>query len=263
MNSVQVISDSNLSVAWSKAFSILMNPGATHLSPLVVKVSGFAEDTVPEDGDIRQALDASLRAVNLQSTQTVANTIFPQSMWNPDASAELLFERFRKNWPRIRTDPLNRYGHYFQRLIEYENGNEPVNQLGHIISTWKLQNHRHSALQASIFDPRRDHTNSRRRGFPCLQQVAFSPIGQNGIGGFAVIGFYGTQHLFEKAYGNYLGLFRLGRFMAREMGLVLTQMICVASYASLGNVSRLAMTDLNTYVKARVEQLEKRITNEQ
>ena len=48
-----------------------------------------------------------------------------------------------------------------------------MNQLQHVIDTYKLGNHRHSALQASIFDPSRDHTNSRRRGFPCLQQVAF------------------------------------------------------------------------------------------
>ena len=30
--------------------------------------------------------------------------------------------------------------------------------------------------------------------------------------------FYATQQLFEKAYGNYLGLAQLGSFMAQQMG---------------------------------------------
>ena len=32
-------------------------------------------------------------------------------------------------------------------------------------------------------------------------------------------GFYATQYVVERAYGNYLGLCRLGEFMAHEMGL--------------------------------------------
>ena len=42
-------------------------------------------------------------------------------------------------------------------------------------------------------------------------------------------GFYATQHIVEKAYGNYLGLCRLGQFMAHEMGLRLDRMTCIAT----------------------------------
>ena len=34
---------------------------------------------------------------------------------------------------------------------------------------------RHSMLQASTFDPARDHVASAQLGFPCLQQVSFEP----------------------------------------------------------------------------------------
>ena len=38
--------------------------------------------------------------------------------------------------------------------------------------------------------------------------------------------FYATQQLFVKAYGNYLGLFRLGAFVASETGLTLSKVSC-------------------------------------
>jgi hypothetical protein len=43
----------------------------------------------------------------------------------------------------------------------------------------------------------------------------------------AVNGFYAMQYLFERAYGNYLGLCRLGNFVAHELGLELVQMNCM------------------------------------
>ena len=48
----------------------------------------------------------------------------------------------------------------------------------------------------------------------------------------AVTGFYAKQHMFERAYGNYLGLCHLGRFMAHEMGLTLSQVVCIATPAA-------------------------------
>lgn len=43
-----------------------------------------------------------------------------------------------------------------------------------------------------------------------------------------------TQYLFEKAYGNYLGLYELGRFMAHELSLELAQLNCIASVVKRG-----------------------------
>ena len=106
---------------------------------------------------------------------------------------------------------------------------EDLNQLEHIIGTWNGGNRRRSALQASLVDPRVDHTNQRQREFSCLQQVAFAPTGDDGL---AVTGFYAKQHMYERADGNYLGLCRLGRFMAHEMGLTLSQVVCIATPAA-------------------------------
>ena len=72
---------------------------------------------------------------------------------------------------------------------------------------------------------------SRLQGFPCLQQVGFAKVGEDGL---AVTGFYPMQYVFERAYGNYLGLCRLGKFMAAQMGLRMVRMTCVAGVAMLG-----------------------------
>jgi len=52
------------------------------------------------------------------------------------------------------------------------------------------------------------------------------------------------QYLFERAYGNYLGLCRLGRFMAEQMGLSLVKMTCIAVVAQCGNYSKSSLRQL-------------------
>ena len=187
----------------------------------------------PEIPAIRSALDDELRAEGKgQSCLKVANTIFPDSLWNRQRPRAELYQRYLGIVSRIRKYRLNRHGVYFQRLIAFGADIEEehdVNQLEHIITTWRRGNHRRSALQASLADPRLDHTHQPRRGFPCLQQVAFARTGDSGL---AVTGFYAKQHMFERAYGNYLGLCHLGRFMAHEMGLTLSQVVCIATPAA-------------------------------
>ena len=234
------IQDTDLAYAWARAFLEAMKPGRGEILPLVVTVTGFADDRPTENPGIRCALDEAILRMEEFSCVTVASTIFPQSLWNPEESRDQLFERYRRILPRLRKmEKRNQYGLYFERLIAF--GPQKINQLDHIISTYQGGNHRRSSLQASIFDPAVDHTNQRQRGFPCMQQIAFAPFGD---GELAITGFYAIQHLFERAYGNYLGLCDLGLFVAHELGLRLTQMTCVAGVAKLGNVNKADLRDL-------------------
>ncbi|MCA9078513.1 MAG: hypothetical protein KDA93_26035 [Planctomycetaceae bacterium] len=188
------------------------------------------------------------RFTKLQTVHTVANTIFPSSFWNPSAEkdAELLYERFEKAWPRLKRCSQNRRGSYFRRLTSYRPNtanDRPINQLKHIVDTYRGGNHRRSALQASVFDPALDHVNSRQLGFPCLHQVSFAPVGENGL---AITGFYATQYIVDRAYGNYLGLCRLGEFMAKQLELKLTKMTCIASVAQRGTPNKGELEGLGT-----------------
>jgi thymidylate synthase len=93
-------------------------------------------------------------------------------------------------------------------------------------------------FQASIFDPGRDHVRSAQLPFPCLQHVSFVPQVEN----LTLNAFYATQQIFNKAYGNYLGLCRLGSFMAQEMELTFSRMNCFIGVAKLDNITKTSDT---------------------
>lgn len=253
MSSPFVVSNQHLSFAWAELFLELMKPGVKRLSPSIVSVSEFDDSSLPlENASIRAALEQQIR--DEQSCRTVANTIFPNSLWNPQEqdNASKLYSRYDRIWPRVKKCRANHNGVYFRRLTAYSPkvdgaASLQFNQLNHVISTFLSGNHRHSALQASIFDPTRDHSNSRQRGFPCLQQVAFGAS----EGELVVTGFYANQYHITKSYGNYLGLCWLGRFMAQQMGLKLVRVNCISSVLELGKYTKSALSSL----KAEIEQL--------
>jgi hypothetical protein len=252
----RVIIENNLSVAWGKAFLEALNP-RKDLTPLVVMVRDFESGDVREDAIIRDLLETALESMGKQSCNTVANTIFPQSLWNSRKPRTRLYERYLRILPEIRKCPKNKYGVYFERLIDFcgaggDNGKKGNNQLEHLIQTWTTGNHRRSALQAAIFDPRRDHTNQRQRGFPCLQHVTFTVYGDQRR--LAVNGFYATQYLFERAYGNYLGLCRLGEFVAHELNLEFAEMNCTVGIGIL-DVSNQDVADLVDGLRNRIGEL--------
>jgi hypothetical protein len=243
-NAIEPISESNLSIAWAKAFLNLMEHGAGEIAPLVVTVNDISNTAIPETPAIREGLDDELDSKKEFHIETVASTIFPKSMWNRRAGRDLLYNRYMTIWPSIRRCKQNNRGTYFQRLIDFKKDDTPVNQLELIIRAWRSGLHRNSALQASIFDPRKDHVRSKMLGFPCLQQIALNPAGTNGRNGLVITGFYATQYIFEKAYGNYLGLCRLGQFMAHEMGLELVGMTCIAAKGKLGYYGKGSLSSL-------------------
>ena len=253
MKGPMIIEERNLSVAWGKAFLKVYE--AKEVSPLVVVIKDLAGGEPPEVLSIREALDHALETEGKGSCHTVANTIFPERMWNPQARREELFDRYLKIFPRVRRlHTGNKYGLYFQRLIAFgcdNNGKGGVNQLERVLGTWTRGNHRRTALQASLFDPHKDHTHQRQRGFPCLQQVSFA---HTNTGGLAVTGFYATQYMVERAYGNYLGLWSLGQFMAHEMGLRLEQMTCIAT-PGVRHRPKSELDPLARSVRASLEQL--------
>lgn len=236
-----LIEETNLSRAWAKVFlHVIDNPGQ-EISPLIVTISGFTDDGIPkEEQAIRDALDSSLVGKDKQEVRTVANTIFPYSLWNRAKSdRNKLFEKYLEALPRYKAlEPWkNRYGIYFERLIAFGSGPEDGNQLEYIISQYNSRaSVRRSMLQASIFDPARDHVTTAQVPFPCLQHVSFVP--QNEGKTLTINAFYATQQIFEKAYGNYLGLCRLGNFMAHEMGLTFERMNCFIGVAKLDTITK-------------------------
>lgn len=221
-----VVEADNLSLGWAEIVHTLVQPRTRSISPLVFTLTGFdRRGEAQERPAIRSALDTMLTNIGKRDCENVAFTIFPQKHYVlSGGDREEFFEMFRKAFPRIQElNPRNnRRGSYFQRLIDYEGGNTGINQLEWILREYERNpSGRRSKWQATTFDPHRDYTASAQLEFPCLQQVSFT---FSDDGGLIVNAFYATQQIIRKAYGNYLGLTRLGAFMAKEMGLKLERL---------------------------------------
>lgn len=226
------INSRSISGAWLDALSATATAPGNELQNLIVTVEADEHGDVEENPEVRAAVDAALSNQEMASVRTVAGTIFPASMWNPTRPSEELFARYKRAFPRIRRHRKNRRGTYFQRLIAYPSFDPPgFNQLDQVIKTYLNGNHRRSALQGSLIVPSLDLNDARQQGFPCMQQIAFVPNGVRNT--LHIIGFYPLQYLFERAYGNYLGLINLGQFMAHYMQLRFAAMSCVSVIAAL------------------------------
>ncbi len=237
-----LIEDANLSWAWAKILlHIQANTGKT-ISPLIVSIRGFDDNGKPqEDLALRRDLDALLAKAEEWDVETVAFTIFPERMWRiAGGDRQALFKLYKAAFPRFkaRYPQVNGRGLYFERLTMFGDGHCDGNQLEFIIQASNERDGgvRDSMLQAAVFDPKRDHTKSAQLGFPCLQHVSFVPTGE----GLVMNAFYATQQLFNKAYGNYLGLAQLCAFMAKELG---TKPACLNVYVGVAKLDKIAKTD--------------------
>jgi hypothetical protein len=230
----------NLSVAWARAFLGLLGHPGKEYAPFLVSIAGLNGAEAKTDSDLRDSLDACLDANGHDRVQTVANTIFPHSLWRrAKGDRQAFFRDYLEDLPSfVEMDRRNGRGTYFARLIGFgldpkdcggvphapaQAISEGGNQLEFIINECK-RGGRRTKLQAALFDPYRDLTRSAQQGFPCLQHLTFVPNHDRRTLGLNA--FYATQQLFVKAYGNWLGLCRLGAFVAHEAGLRFDRLSC-------------------------------------
>jgi len=234
--SEQYVVDDNLSQVWYRAVrNILAYPGKESV-PFTAAITGFHPDGQPyQDAAIAMVLDNYLLQTKRQTVEAVANTIFPWSLWNRAESRAHLFERYRQILPRLqKASSKNHKGLYFQRMITGGSANRE-NQLDFALNVYqKRKGVRRSTLQIGIFQPAIDHSGAAQMGFPCLQHVTFTPTKK----GLHVNAMYASQYLIERAYGNYLGLCRLGAFLAHELDMPLVQVTCLTGVLQMEDDKR-------------------------
>jgi hypothetical protein len=262
----EVITESNLSYAWGRAFLATMH-GNKNLMPLIISIEGLTKGLPREDSRMRQELDSALIQNGKYNSSISAMTIFPFPYWNQAGRPHL--EEFtdlylRHYLPRLKAlNPSNRTGTYFERMVAFQGlkrkgGSGTKNQLLHIIKLWPTNGAsrpRQSALQVAIFDPVKDHNGSPRSIFPCLQQVSFA---YDDAGRMAVNAYYPAQYIFDRAYGNYLGLCHLGYFVAHEIGLEFVRLNCFIGRPELGAVTKKALRSLEDKVSKIILAVERR-----
>ena len=234
-----VIDDTNLSRAWARLLLRALDGAGTKVAPLILSLSGFADNgAVVENCAVRESLDLLLKRKGRAVVENVAFTIFPQRLWEMSRGDRTrLFDLYRRTFGRWQAmnRKANGRGLYFERFVMYGRGPCDGNQLEWILSQFNSRKGvRRSMFQATAFDPGRDHIASAQLGFPCLQQVSFEPT----AAGLVTNAFYATQQIFDKAYGNYLGLAQLGAFMASEMGIPLARLNVMVGVAKLERINK-------------------------
>lgn len=122
----------------------------------------------------------------------------------------------------------------------YRDAEERTNQLERLIKLYTLGKDRGSrprvsALQVAIFDPQRDQTGAVRSIFPCLQQISIAYDDENG---FSLCAFYPSQYIFDRGYGNYLGLAHLGEFIAEATGMEFRRLTCLVDSPKIGSPTK-------------------------
>lgn len=239
-----VIDDTCLSRAWAQIFLRVAPHGTNLRDPIMVTIQCIDQQEPSEDAAIRDTLDDHLITLGKTRIDATALTIFPYKPWiRRDKPAYAEFRKFciARLLPRLKSlDARNRNGTYFERMMAYtglrHDESREVDQLDFIINLLLGDRRsRESALQVACFDPAKDHTGQPVRGFPCLQQVGVT-YGEDET--IAVNAFYPTQYIFDRAYGNYLGLCHLGYFLAHETNLRFARLNCFIGKPEFGGVNK-------------------------
>lgn len=241
------VAGADVSMAWLAAVRHLLAQPGGQCSNLGVSIA----DPTAERADLRQEVeafseDARRRGREIPQIDSVAGTIFPRSFYCPSAAdpEAHLYELERRIRTVVRRHPQNRGGTYFERLVAYPvaDGRE-FNQLHHVLERLRSSaahgRRNGNQYELSVFHPERDPYPV---GFPCLSHVSVT-LRDGKLDATAI---YRNQYFVTRAYGNYLGLGEVLRFLANESGFAVGEFLCVASHARL---------ELGTYGRARVKGL--------
>lgn len=245
-----LVRGANVSQAWLAAVEHLFAQPGQRDSNLAVAI----DDPTAELGDFRRELDAFARSEGergrpIPAIHSVAGTIFPSGLYkqHADAPAEHLYEMERLIRHVVRKHSQNRRGTYFERFVAYPLADgEAVNQLDRVLIKLKraaeLGQRNGNKFELAAFHPGRD-TNPE--GFPCLSHISIT-LRDGRLDATAV---YRNHHFVSRAYGNYLGIGEVMRFLATESGFPVGELLCVSSHAYL---------EVQKHGRARVEALMQR-----
>jgi hypothetical protein len=217
--------------------------------------------TVTEPGteiaSLRHVLDSALVAATRHSVGTVAETIFPSSLyqdpgfsWEPgitaqkeaelDAAADALYSRYCDMLPLLLTAAGNNRGTYFGRMVSWPGkAAGGPNQLSDRVIALRREHRagrqRNNTLDMDIAADSQNlsglqiyaATDRRRRGFPCLTHIDLTLHG----GRLHCLAVYRHQYLIEKAYGNMLGLSSMLLFLCQQSGYAPGELVVHATMA--------------------------------
>lgn len=255
------VTGTDIGSAWLAAFRAL-NDQKGSIVNLAVDITA----PMTEDLGVRHAIEDALVDLRdshrdfagVQSMHTVANTVFPISLYRPDTqgAASRFITNALKGEQNRRHATHRRWGTYLGRLVAYPaRDGRATNQLAINLERLSGKDRQWSDLyEVPISSPDGDHDDPDwedpgadssatsgavlhgdtrldplRRGGPCLAHISLTLDG----GAVSMMALYRRHSYVTRAYGNFLGLSRLLYFMAHESGHDVGNLMVVTGHATV------------------------------
>lgn len=184
-------------------------------------------------GDLRIAAVDDFLRLYAKPVQTVANTIFPASLYRRHGAPDF-FQVFHETvLPRVRNVQKGERwsGYYFERMTHWPNA--PMdNPLWDVVQRLRDPKVRaKNKFEISVFDPARDVDRSPYGG-QCLSHLSFKLL-SGAPDALALTAVYRNHYYIEKLLGNLIGLGQLMGFVAAEAELAIGPLVVLSSHATI------------------------------
>lgn len=182
------------------------------------------------DNAVISLVDRFLREHDKHPIVTVANTIFPQSLYVAHGPP-VFFDEYLKEFDRLST--TKRWGRYFERMTRHKTADgETYNPLNDLIEKMKRQQERGvnytSAFELAVYDPLRDRRSLY--GGQCLSFLSFKRHPERGL---MLTAMYRNHTYISRCLGNLIGLGRLQGFVASEVGITPGSLTVISTHAEI------------------------------
>lgn len=218
---------------WLAAVTAIQKKG-DEAHNVVIDIADPLEETTTDSKIIRE-VDAFLRSHNRNTLSGVANTIFPQSLYERHG-AEAFYGVYRDTvLPRMKKMTRD-WGRYFERLTQWKKVNgakiEVINPLDDLVRFMKEQvasdRTYRNAYEMTIYDPTRDAGKVSNR--QCLSFLSFKLTNKNQL---LLTVVYRNHAYIARGLGNFIGLGRLMAFVAGEAGASMGALTCISTHAEI------------------------------
>ncbi len=189
---------------------------------------------------------------HLYDIETTRNTIFPLAWARryPDPAELVSYYRARYTKDGLLAFNNNERGTYFGRIVAYPRGDHevPADQLGETVRKLREEiasgRPKSSRYEINIYSERLD---TSPMSFPCLAHLSVH-LHERRVHLQAV---YRNEYLVGRAYGNYLGLAELQRYIARAAGVAVGELMITIGHAELDG-SKAAVGELLAKLESSV-----------
>lgn len=214
--------------AWVAAASAVIARGDESYNVVIDVQDPWHHDD--NDNTVIALVDKFLKAHDENPIITVANTIFPQALYEGYGSPGF-YDLYHRDFDKL--SDTKRWGRYFERMTRHQKvDGKTYNPLRDLIDKMKRQEDAgvrySSAYELAVYDPLRD--GRLLYGGQCLSFISFKLDEEHGL---MLTAMYRNHTYITRCLGNLIGLGRLQAFVAKEVGVKQGSLTVISTHAML------------------------------